>query len=186
MRPTRSPSPLTGLTWLALLLALGHAALATFAMREKSTTADELAHITGGYTFNHWQDYRLHPENQVSAQDPPKLLLDRANLWLVLSGHLAARHDLDEATRRAFRRKKAQVARAVQPIDPELAEKLGTDLSALDRLTVRPRGLAHRIGARLRVELSHDPYPPVFATGPVTSGQRALIERMGYSLELAK
>ena len=130
--------------------------------------------------------YRLHPENQVSAQDPPKLLVDRANLWLVLSEHLAARHDLDEATRRAFRRKKAQVARAVQPIDPELAEKLGTDLSALDRLTVRPWELAHRIGARLRVELLHDPYPPVFATGPVTSGQRALIEKMGYSLELAR
>ena len=130
--------------------------------------------------------YRLHPENQVSAQDPPKLLIDRANLWLVLSEHLAARHDLDEATRRAFRRKKAQVARAVRPIDPDLAEKLGADLGALDRLTVRPRELAHRIGARLRVELLHDPYPPVFATGPVTSGQRALIERMGYSLELAK
>ena len=68
LRPTRSPSPLTGLTWLALLLALGHAALATFAMREKSTTADELAHITGGYTFNHWQDYRLHPENGILPQ----------------------------------------------------------------------------------------------------------------------
>ncbi len=32
-------------------------------MREKSTTADELAHVTGGYTFDHWNDYRLHPEN---------------------------------------------------------------------------------------------------------------------------
>jgi 4-amino-4-deoxy-L-arabinose transferase-like glycosyltransferase len=63
LRPTRSTFPSSGLTWLALLLALGHAVLATFAMREKSTTADELAHLTGGYTFNHWQDYRLHPEN---------------------------------------------------------------------------------------------------------------------------
>ena len=32
-------------------------------MREKSTTADEIAHVTGGYTFDHWNDYRLQPEN---------------------------------------------------------------------------------------------------------------------------
>lgn len=56
------------LTGLALLLALGHAALATLASREKSTTADELAHVTGGYTFNHWHDYRLHPENGILPQ----------------------------------------------------------------------------------------------------------------------
>ncbi|MDB6113721.1 MAG: hypothetical protein JWQ62_666, partial [Lacunisphaera sp.] len=37
-------------------------------MREKSTTADELAHITGGYTFDHWNDYRLHPENGILPQ----------------------------------------------------------------------------------------------------------------------
>jgi hypothetical protein len=56
------------LTGLVLLLALGHAALATLASREKSTTADELAHVTGGYTFNHWHDYRLHPENGLLPQ----------------------------------------------------------------------------------------------------------------------
>ncbi|HWA27702.1 MAG TPA: glycosyltransferase family 39 protein [Lacunisphaera sp.] len=56
------------LTGLVLLLALGHAALATLASREKSTTADELAHVTGGYTFNHWNDYRLHPENGLLPQ----------------------------------------------------------------------------------------------------------------------
>lgn len=33
------------------------------ATREKSTTADELAHVTGGYSFNRWNDYRMHPEN---------------------------------------------------------------------------------------------------------------------------
>jgi len=32
-------------------------------MRGKSTTADELAHVTGGYVFNRWHDYRMHPEN---------------------------------------------------------------------------------------------------------------------------
>ncbi|MEO6992074.1 MAG: glycosyltransferase family 39 protein [Lacunisphaera sp.] len=32
-------------------------------MADKSTTADEIAHLTGGYAFNHWGDYRLQPEN---------------------------------------------------------------------------------------------------------------------------
>lgn len=64
----RPPLPSLWLTGLALLLALGHAGLATFASREKSTTADELAHVTGGYTFNHWHDYRLHPENGILPQ----------------------------------------------------------------------------------------------------------------------
>ncbi len=66
--PTRSTFTPSGLTCLALLLALGHAALAILAMREKSTTADELAHLTGGYTFNHWHDYRLQPENGILPQ----------------------------------------------------------------------------------------------------------------------
>lgn len=66
--PTRPSLPSPWLIGLALLLALGHAGLATFAAREKSTTADELAHVTGGYTFNHWHDYRLHPENGILPQ----------------------------------------------------------------------------------------------------------------------
>ncbi len=53
---------------MALLLALGHAALAVWAMRGKSTTADEIAHVVGGYTFNHWNDYRMQPENGVLPQ----------------------------------------------------------------------------------------------------------------------
>ena len=53
---------------LVLLAALGHSLLSLRAMREKSTTADEMAHITGGYTFNHWNDYRMHPENGLLPQ----------------------------------------------------------------------------------------------------------------------
>jgi len=64
----RPPLSSYWLASLALLLALGHAGLATFATLEKSTTADELAHVTGGYTFNHWHDYRLHPENGILPQ----------------------------------------------------------------------------------------------------------------------
>jgi hypothetical protein len=66
--PVTSPLPPFRLILFALLLAFGHAAVATFAMRDKSTTADELAHVTGGYTFNHWNDYRLHPENGILPQ----------------------------------------------------------------------------------------------------------------------
>ena len=61
----RSPRLLCG---LAVLLALGHATLAVLAMRDKSTTSDELAHLTGGYTFNQLDDFRLHPENGILPQ----------------------------------------------------------------------------------------------------------------------
>ena len=58
----------TGPVILAGLLALAHAWLAISASRGQSTTSDELAHLTGGYTFNHWNDYRLHPENGLLPQ----------------------------------------------------------------------------------------------------------------------
>ncbi len=56
------------LATVVLLIALGHGLLAVRAMRQKSTTSDELAHVTGGYTFNHWNDYRMHPENGLLPQ----------------------------------------------------------------------------------------------------------------------
>jgi hypothetical protein len=66
---------------LVLVAALGHGLLALLAMREKSTTADELAHVTGGYTFNHWNDYRMHPENGLLPQR-----------WQALPATLAGAH----------------------------------------------------------------------------------------------
>lgn len=72
---SRPPAFATVALLLALALALGHAALASLAMRNKSTTVDELAHLTGGYTFNHWNDFRLHPENGVLPQRWQALLL---------------------------------------------------------------------------------------------------------------
>ena len=62
---TRSPA---FLYCLGLLLALGHALLAVSAVREKSMTSDELGHLTGGYTFDQLQDFRMHPENGVLPQ----------------------------------------------------------------------------------------------------------------------
>jgi hypothetical protein len=59
----------TGLLWsFLILLASAHAAVAYVSTREKSTTSDEIAHVTGGYAFNHWNDYRLHPENGLLPQ----------------------------------------------------------------------------------------------------------------------
>lgn len=49
-------------------MAAGHAFVAVRSMRDKSTTSDEIAHITGGYTFDRWNDFRLHPENGFLPQ----------------------------------------------------------------------------------------------------------------------
>lgn len=48
---------------LVVLLCATHVWVSNRAIAEKCTTADEIAHITGGYTFNYWNDYRLQPEN---------------------------------------------------------------------------------------------------------------------------
>ena len=47
---------------VALLLAL-HFALAVCSKLHESTTSDELVHLTGGYTYWKFNDYRIHPEN---------------------------------------------------------------------------------------------------------------------------
>ncbi|MBI3884414.1 MAG: glycosyltransferase family 39 protein, partial [Opitutae bacterium] len=69
--PLPSPPPARRarlLLGFAVLLALGHALLSLRAMRDKSTTSDELAHVTGGYTFDALDDYRLQPENGILPQ----------------------------------------------------------------------------------------------------------------------
>jgi hypothetical protein len=47
---------------VALLLGL-HFAMAVLSKRHESTTSDELVHLTGGYSYWAFDDYRLHPEN---------------------------------------------------------------------------------------------------------------------------
>jgi hypothetical protein len=47
---------------VALLLAL-HFALAVGSKRQESTTSDELVHLTAGFTYWRFNDYRLQPEN---------------------------------------------------------------------------------------------------------------------------
>jgi 4-amino-4-deoxy-L-arabinose transferase-like glycosyltransferase len=48
---------------LAVCLALLHAVLAVNASAGKSTTADEIGHITAGLAYNSRADFRLQPEN---------------------------------------------------------------------------------------------------------------------------
>lgn len=47
---------------VAALLGL-HVVLALWAVSGKSVTADEILHVTGGYLYNRFGDYRIHPEN---------------------------------------------------------------------------------------------------------------------------
>lgn len=47
---------------VAALLVL-HVTLALWAVSGKSVTADEILHVTGGYLYNRFGDYRIHPEN---------------------------------------------------------------------------------------------------------------------------
>jgi hypothetical protein len=56
LRRLRRPAAVAGLLAVYYLLA-------TSAASQKSMTFDEMAHLTGGYTYWAFDDYRLHPEN---------------------------------------------------------------------------------------------------------------------------
>ncbi len=56
LRRLRRPAAVAGLLAVYYLLA-------TSAASQKSMTFDEMAHLTGGYTYWAVDDYRLHPEN---------------------------------------------------------------------------------------------------------------------------
>jgi hypothetical protein len=53
---------------LAVLVCIAYLALAMQGVAEKSGTADEFAHVTGGYAYWAFNDYRLQPENGNWAQ----------------------------------------------------------------------------------------------------------------------
>src|SRR5664279_1715284 len=52
-------------TLVIIVIALfpGHFLLAVGSKRHESTTSDELAHLTAGFSYWHNNDYRLQPEN---------------------------------------------------------------------------------------------------------------------------
>ena len=68
LRLSRSHPGTVVLIIVGILLGVTHVLIAVRALRDKSTTGDEIAHLTGGYNFNHWDDYRMHPENGVLPQ----------------------------------------------------------------------------------------------------------------------
>jgi hypothetical protein len=59
---TATPRPAARVAGLVALLALYYV-MALTAAGQKSMTFDEMAHLTGGYTYWAFDDYRLHPEN---------------------------------------------------------------------------------------------------------------------------
>ena len=126
--------------------------------------------------------YRIHPENQISERDIGKRLIDRANVWEVLQGHLAARPDLNGKIRRAFARRKYEIAVTVRPRDATRADALATGVPRLVTATRPLWLLKRRIEARLRVALWDNPYPWSLAAGPLSDGQRREIARLGYEL----
>jgi 4-amino-4-deoxy-L-arabinose transferase-like glycosyltransferase len=53
---------------VAVALLIFHAVLAMSAVRSKSITTDEIFHVTGGYLYNRFGDFRIHPDNGVLPQ----------------------------------------------------------------------------------------------------------------------
>lgn len=71
--PTVPSPPHTALSrWLLVVTVFAllglHATLALQAISQKSVTADEIFHLTGGYLFDRFGDYRIHPDNGVLPQ----------------------------------------------------------------------------------------------------------------------
>src|SRR5258705_9166901 len=59
---TATPRPAARVAGVVALLALYYV-MALTAAGQKSMTFDEMAHLTGGYTYWAFNDCRLHPEN---------------------------------------------------------------------------------------------------------------------------
>lgn len=62
MASSANAGRLARLGLVALVLAIYYA-MAVSAVSQKSVTFDEMAHLTAGYTYWAYNDYRLHPEN---------------------------------------------------------------------------------------------------------------------------
>lgn len=109
LRPVRRHA--ASITAAALLV--GYVAVALASVRNKSTTSDEIVHLTAGYSYWVYHDYRLHPENGNLPQRwvaLPLVLTDglrfpdgthpgwaRSNMWAVGDSFF---HDLGNPTDR--------------------------------------------------------------------------------------
>lgn len=79
---------------LAGLIALAHALFALTAAAEKSMTADEIAYLVAGHTYNARGDFRFHPENGVLPQRLVGLPLTLAGVPLPDYPELWAKADI--------------------------------------------------------------------------------------------
>ena len=62
MASSARPGRLARFAFVSILLAIYYV-MAVSAVSQKSMTFDEMAHLTAGYTYTAYNDYRLHPEN---------------------------------------------------------------------------------------------------------------------------
>src|SRR3954468_5250721 len=67
--PSALPPPLglRGRCAVAAIL-LGHVLLAFWGVSRQGVTADEILHVTGGYFYDRFGDYRIQPENGILPQ----------------------------------------------------------------------------------------------------------------------
>lgn len=126
--------------------------------------------------------YRMHPENQVSAQYPEKVMRDRANLWTLLRAEADRRSDISPWHRTLFNVKKLEVARDVRRFDAARADELAAGSNLLHHLSLPLHDLLHRVAGRLRVMRHGQGYGPFHAAGPLTAQQREQIALLGYEL----
>lgn len=54
--------------WGVAALIVAHVAVAFWAVSGKGIAYDEIFHVTGGYLFDRYGDYRIHPENGILPQ----------------------------------------------------------------------------------------------------------------------
>jgi glycosyltransferase involved in cell wall biosynthesis len=132
--------------------------------------------------------YRVHPEDQLTRRPSNRRTLDHARLAAIFDGTLASRTDAASALRRAFRRRKVDIAREARLHDPLLADALVADVSKLDYAAARLLPLVRRVRTRLGAAISASAstsastYPPTYAPAPLREDQRREIARLGYIL----
>ncbi len=108
------PRLVSGYPAAAVVLA-AHFLISIAAVREKSNTYDELAHIVGGYSYWMRNDYRLQPDNGILPQRwfaLPLLTLDikfpedqaawtASDVWTIGDRFVESGNDLEEVLWRA-------------------------------------------------------------------------------------
>jgi len=126
--------------------------------------------------------YRVHPEHQISMTNAPKRMLDQARLWGVFHEHAAGRRDVAWSTRLRVDQRLVQVSRDVRPFDATVSRDLARRAGGLALAAKPVVDIADRIAARYRLIATGLRDFADLRAGPVTTGQREEIRRLGYDL----